>query len=72
MINCTLKCLTTDGSSNKIIPYTHESATKGLSIDFDVDRTNNSVGELKSLNCSDIHYHLYFFSYVHLCYKDFL
>lgn len=46
-----------------------EFVTKGLSIDFDIDKTDESVRELKSLNRSAIDYRPYFFSYVNVILK---
>lgn len=39
----------------------HEPATIEFSINFDVDKTDDSGGELEDLNRLDIGHHLYFF-----------
>lgn len=58
----TVKCLTINSNfSLMLISLEHLSATKGLSIDFDIDRTGDSYVDLEGSNHRNID-HLYFFA----------
>lgn len=64
MINCTIKYFMTVSNSNlnSIFPK-HKSATRELSLNFDVGKNGNFIRDLEDSNCLDIDHHLISSSY---------